>query len=126
MYKNAVALNTVVSKHFVSLYKMKVLRLFMGLYIMLLSVMPCSDVAECSESTTISIGALEDHADHSQETELCSPFCTCICCGVSTDLPMGETTESDVVVFASGYVAHYQAVLPLEVALVIWQPPKIS
>jgi hypothetical protein len=115
-----------VAKFFVSLQRMKVLSLFLCLYFMLLSVMPCSDVEECTESINTSIAALESHGDHSHEAELCSPFCVCLCCGQFTNFPMNVPVASQIANFSTPLAPTYQSGFPLEVHLSIWQPPKLS
>jgi hypothetical protein len=105
---------------------MKGLSLFLCLYFMLLSVMPCSDAVECTESINTTIAALDDHGNHSHEAELCSPFCICLCCGQFTSFPM-ETSVTEGMAFVSTPLSPvYPSSFPLDVHLAIWQPPKIS
>jgi len=105
----------------------KLFTLIFSFYLLALAVLPCSDKEDCkymgSEQTTFST---TDHSDHEQDTEHCSPFCMCACCGQTcgfiyyqTDLGLNfPTTSQKIVVYQSSFVS--------EVSFSIWQPPKIS
>ncbi|WP_143092672.1 DUF6660 family protein [Arsenicibacter rosenii] len=104
--------------------------LLMGLYLLTLSVLPCADGAlHVKVNTGLPTQIMPDGHDHDQHQasgDLCSPLCTCACCG---------TVISPLVPFAFSFTP---PVLPLnkvpelrgiffsEVALSLWQPPKIS
>ena len=105
---------------------MRYWRFILCFYFMLLSIMPCNDVEECHTAVQTTIASIEDHGDHSHETEMCSPFCACLCCGqfisFSSDVielrHFSSYTNPTTTIHKSGY--------PLDVHLAIWQPPKIS
>lgn len=105
---------------------MKALSLFLCLYLMLLSVLPCSDVEECNESIQMSISQSIDHDNHSHEMELCSPFCICVCCGQFTNFTNTSTDLIQITAYSATEPVMHQSGFPLDVHLAIWQPPKIS
>jgi hypothetical protein len=60
----------------------KVFTLIFSFYLLALAVMPCSDKDDCKYlSADQSTFTTTDHSDHDSDTEHCSPFCMCACCG---------------------------------------------
>lgn len=103
---------------------MKLLMIFC-VYLLVLAVMPCHDSVECSEFRA---EKFSDKHDHASDNELCPPFCTCACCGVQVvqlQHPTFFEPSFTVEVFADR-PTFYRSVFPSEIALSIWQPPKIS
>jgi hypothetical protein len=105
---------------------MKWLRFMLCIYFTLLCFVPCSDASECTESTYTSISGAEDHQSHSHESELCSPFCICVCCGQSISFPIHGPVINQQVFPSEPYASIYQTTFPHEVHSAIWQPPKIG
>jgi hypothetical protein len=105
----------------------KVLTLLFSFYLLALAVMPCSDKDDCKypsgEQTTF---ATTDHSDHDNDTENCSPFCMCACCGQSFSSPFSHYSLSLHVPVSLEKFPVYNASFVSEVYLSIWQPPKIS
>ncbi|UNY98472.1 hypothetical protein MQE36_15505 [Zhouia spongiae] len=63
---------------------MKSIAFILSLFLIGLSLAPCSDAevkAECEMQVTA------DHNDHEQHIDLCSPFCVCQCCHSHTTFP---------------------------------------
>ena len=108
------------------IYTMKWVSFMLCIYFMLLSVMPCSDGEECNAPIQTSISAIDDHGNHSHESEMCSPFCTCLCCGQFVSTASDEASISQLKFHSTPTLAIYQSGFSLEVDLAIWQPPKIS
>jgi hypothetical protein len=105
---------------------MKWSSLILCIYFTLLCFVPCSDANECTEAPYSSISGAEDHESHSHESELCSPFCICVCCGQSTSFPIHGSVMIPQVFPAEPFASIYQTTVPHEVYDAIWQPPKIG
>lgn len=108
------------------LCRMKLLPLLFSLYILLLSCIPCSDNNVCSDSTAAFDISAPTHDDHDHHNDLCSPFCVCICCGMSI-VPGYTFTASAAEIHthqttSPTYASHFIS----EVYVNIWQPPKIG
>jgi hypothetical protein len=57
----------------------KALAVFLSFYIILLSGIPCVDIQRHDTSRNVEISQHPTH-DHHNDTDPCSPFCTCQCC----------------------------------------------
>jgi hypothetical protein len=89
--------------------------------------MPCSDKDDSNYmSADQSTFATTDHSDHDNDTENCSPFCMCACCGQSFSSPFSHYSLSLHVPVSLEKFPVYNASFVSEVYLSIWQPPKIS
>lgn len=66
---------------FIYISRMRWVLFFFSMYLLALSVMPCSDttVSEGDTVTSISDANTEHHHAH-QLVDTCSPFCSCACC----------------------------------------------
>ncbi|GBL35485.1 hypothetical protein EMGBS15_10800 [Filimonas sp.] len=106
---------------------MKLSWLLLAFYILVLSVIPCSDEGECD---TVSFSTeqwqQQSHENHEHHKELCSPFCTCACCGISiayTVVPffmpvrkIDKVLERIIPFSPESYSK--------EISSIIWQPPR--
>lgn len=103
---------------------MRFLQLFLALYLLFLTLNPCQDRDECAATESTAI-AQQDHRNHSEEPEACSPLCLCACCsqisigsegttGFSTTLFVAETQQN------THYLNHYS----LDLIDDCWQPPR--
>ncbi|MBC7390494.1 MAG: hypothetical protein H7329_14865 [Opitutaceae bacterium] len=103
---------------------MRLAAIILSFIIVFLSVMPCTDRITCEqESESI---AHHDHSD--DQTDTCSPFCICACCGsISLEMPFIENpfrlerqemmvSKQDVPNNPNFTSSHFFS---------IWQPPKI-
>ena len=105
----------------------KVFTLIFSFYILALSCMPCSDKDDCNYmSADQSTFATTDHSDHDSDTENCSPFCMCACCGQSFSSSFASYSLALHVPVSLDKFPIYNASFVSEVYLSIWQPPKIS
>ena len=105
----------------------KVLTLLFSFYILALSCMPCSDKDDCNYvSADQSTFATTEHSDHDSDTENCSPFCMCACCGQSCSFTHFQADLSLNFPTIAQKVSVYKAIFSSEVSFSIWQPPKIS
>lgn len=75
---------------------MKFLAFILSIYIFTLNFAPCVDnCAPDNEIKTEISQAIDDDHQH-QETDLCSPFCTCQCCQI-------HATYFEVVVYTANF-----------------------
>lgn len=99
-----------------------------AIYLLFLSALPCADRIECNDVAKTEITTTENHQDHKHETENCSPFCICACCGISvTQFNPTVFTSKKVIYFPlqknySYYKLNYSSIDFCN----IWQPPKLS
>jgi hypothetical protein len=93
---------------------------------LMLALLPCGDEVECVDSDRYEISFTNNnHQDHANHAENCSPFCICACCGqvlnvasayhfnVKPRTPIGRNLIS--------YSDPYFEIIPQS----IWQPPKL-
>ncbi len=103
---------------------MKIVSFILAIYFLSLSVKTCADNAISSNNCkTVSCAYFQnEHADH-HSTDLCSPLCTCSCCG-------GITLPSESLHHFKADLTPFQKPLYSEnsiseITYSIWQPPKI-
>jgi hypothetical protein len=105
----------------------KLFTLIFSFYLLALAVMPCSDKEDCKyPSPDQSSFATTDHSDHDSDTESCSPFCMCACCGQSIINIFYPTALYNPTPVVKQNFPVYNASFISEMYLSIWQPPKIS
>lgn len=118
------------SSGFPTFDSVKYLAYIFSVYIFVLACLPCTDSTECDDYTQASqVAQADTHQDHSHETEACSSFCLCSCCGqqisqlsFSNPLPqpkspVQEETKAHSLYRSSACPDFYGN---------IWQPPKIA
>jgi hypothetical protein len=66
-----------------------------------------------------------DHSSHDHETESCSPFCICACCGSHTNVPHEFSMQFRIELTSSNQILNSVEDVS-EVSLAIWQPPKLG
>ena len=89
--------------------------------------MPCGDNDDCqNQGIELSALADNDHSDHEGDTENCTPFCICTCCGQTFSGAFVSYSLSLHIPFIVENFILYNASFTSEVYLSIWQPPKIS
>lgn len=104
---------------------MKRFAFIINFYILLLPLLPCADTEECDEKGKLEWVSGNDHGQHDDEEEACTPFCFCACCSATVFM------EPGMIEYASA-----QAGFPPEAKYLpsfysfnfnfIWQPPKIG
>jgi hypothetical protein len=94
---------------------------------MALSCLPCSDKDDCTyKAAEQSALTTTDHSNHTNDTENCSPFCMCACCGQFCSFYHNQTDLALNIPTTSKKLAIYQVSYFSDVCFSIWQPPKIS
>ena len=87
--------------------------------------MPCLDADTCTDETL----SMSSEHDHSQdEGDLCSPFCTCTCCGCVGFVactPVFFSDDVDKNINSLVLIAPYKSTFVSSYFYSFWQPPKI-
>lgn len=107
---------------------MKFFAYIFSIYILALSVMPCSDASNDCRSKTEVAERADAHSHKSDHNDTCSPFCTCTCCGTTASTNLGvyklcikKTPVSSKITFP-----RRDFVLVSNFYGNIWQPPEIN
>jgi len=91
--------------------------------------MPCGDKNECeSMPVTTELTQNTNHEKHEHQKELCSPFCTCACCGISIYQSTIHfySVEKKIEVNLEERNPFYAFIYAKDISSIIWQPPKCS
>lgn len=97
----------------------------LGIYILLLSFLPCADSRECTAPAETRISALSGHEGHQHAQESCTPFCMCACCGTTVIL------QQAVFFPVTPTVVPQRRMVPGNTAFqsydfgAVWQPPQL-
>ncbi|SOD18256.1 DUF6660 family protein [Pedobacter xixiisoli] len=103
---------------------MKNLGAFFLLFVVLISLLPCTDEVECTDAPAVTSSQITHGDDKAVET--CSSICMCACCGqriVAVEQVKFQIKAS--VQFPNHTVKNYQFFLE-QLDSNIWQPPKIA
>ncbi len=100
------------------------------MYILVLSCLPCGDMEDCKVLSDDNISfSTTSHSEHQEDTETCSPFCICACCGTNIAYnfffptytpekqPNFYSQKSKIVYANDSFSSNFYGN--------IWQPPKI-
>ena len=104
---------------------MKYLAILFGIYISLLTLIPCGDNVDVpNHSNKIATFTKNIAADSHSGEDFCPPFCSCTCCSVQRDF---ITSVEHTILIEHIPVLHGQYRMPnlLDLALEIYQPPQI-
>lgn len=102
---------------------MKFLTIILSLYIFALNLAPCADYDALGNDIKTEVSQLVDNDHQHQDSDLCSPFCICQCCHISTipfDIPDLKLNTS----FITTKNNFYQKGLEKDFTSSILQPPK--
>lgn len=100
---------------------MKYLTVILSIYIMILTCMPCAD-AYTTNIDCYSIEQQDHEQEHSNDIEICSPFCYCNCCQT--------LTQTSTFVIPKVNIPGVKVKTPmlvqneLESTIMFWRPPK--
>jgi len=103
---------------------MKALAVILSLYIFILATLPCVDrpIEKALHQSGLSC---KDADNHEHESDHCSPFCVCNCCG-NPVVSMESFLLSNVFQFSEKLVFWYTPIIESNPYHFIWQPPKLS
>lgn len=116
-----------ISLFYIIFAPMKFFAYFMALYILVLSVVPCSDVHNNCNDKKATTELTQNHDHQQDKDDNCSPFCTCTCCSANvialdfkpfqiknpTQFSFSQKVATRNFSFISNFYGN------------IWQPPKI-
>jgi hypothetical protein len=103
----------------------KNLAVFYLIFVVLLSVLPCSDELAAQEFTQQAVVKV-DHDKAKGSAENCSPICLCSCCGQSVVEPQFVAFQTKITTFkVENEISTHQFSLEQR-AKNIWQPPKFG
>jgi len=105
---------------------MKSFLLTFSIYLLSLSFISCNDLDRNANNSSQMVKAIKQKQQNKQESEACTPFCSCSCCPTSafyqTVLYLGikkfELKSEKYCDFNSNFYS--------EITFSIWQPPKFS
>lgn len=107
---------------------MKFFMIIFSIYFLALSIMPCGDIhhPDSHENTKTEI-ASTGHNDAGYG-DLCSPFCTCSCCGTIMAFKLVESYSAShfAALFISRQIVAKNIFFISSFFDKIWQPPKIG
>ncbi|WP_394707611.1 DUF6660 family protein [uncultured Draconibacterium sp.] len=100
---------------------MKFLTVILSIYVMILTFMPCAD-AHVGNADCHSIIQQDQDGEHSEDIEICSPFCFCACCQTLAQTPtytIPKINLPSVEVISPLLVQN-----EIESTISFWRPPK--
>ena len=103
---------------------MRIIPFILSIYVLALSIIPCSDSITCSDDDyNVELSQTEHSINHSDHHDFCTPFCTCACCGTLVSAPSTDLID-EVKTSASGtYIFPYRFNYFFEYTEGIWHPP---
>ncbi len=110
---------------------MKLINYILSIYLVALSSIPCADMEVSSaahKAVEISSSHDEKSHNHDKENDLCSPFCSCNCCGsqivtyfktptIKIEI-VSKTIKTKLPTYTSKFASNFYGS--------IWQPPQIA
>lgn len=102
---------------------MKFLTVILSIYVMILTFMPCAD-AHVDNADCHSIIQQDQGGEHSEDIEICSPFCFCDCCQT--------LAQTSILTITKVNFPRFEVISPLlvqneiESIISFWHPPKFS
>ncbi|WP_394353364.1 DUF6660 family protein [Mucilaginibacter mali] len=104
---------------------MKLLTSIWGLYICLLSVLPCHDGEHNPALNQVT--SITNHTnDNGQLSDICSPFCICSCCSSVRNISSPVIIKIRPLFKSQIKYQAYKAPSLLTSNSDIWQPPQLS
>ena len=105
----------------------KILRFIFALYILFMTVYPCSDKETCADERKagITFVTVTDHDHTSSEVDQCTPFCICACCAANVQLNQIADIAFTNLVHNTLLATLYREQPVLTPGNSIWQPPPI-
>jgi len=99
----------------------------LSIYLIMLSSMPCADLEDNSAVHKTSQFSSEQNHSHEKQSDLCSPFCSCNCCGAQVlsyqaNIIFEFPVKSAII---SLQLPSYNSVFTSNFFGSIWQPPQI-
>lgn len=108
---------------------MKYFWFLFSIFILALTVMPCSENEECETFIKTKISQNNHQEEHKHKAEQCIPFCTCSHCPGSAFYQSSIFyTFKNKIKFSDKkeQLSFYSFIYNKKIANKIWQPPKFS
>ena len=107
---------------------MKIFSNTLSIYLLLLSLAPCTDgISITDSSSSYSSEGIDKHEDHSHnEEDNCTPFCSCFCCGTTVVFTTSFEVKMIDIYSTNTYGFHYFFDYSFDYKEEIWQPPAVS
>jgi hypothetical protein len=103
---------------------MKLFAYILSVYVVILTVMPCIDEYQDTISQKVELTTNSTNTQHN-DTDHCSPFCTCTCCA-SPVVFMNNEMQIESFPVTQEHQFEYKSSYRSSEHFGIWQPPKIS
>ena len=118
---------TLLHRFFTYFCAMRVMRFLLAMFVLALSVYPCSDKETCADErkTGVTFASVTDHDHTSSEVDQCTPFCICACCAAHIQLNRLSSIAFSNLIHNTQVATFYFEKPLLDNAKSIWQPPKI-
>ncbi|WP_259017084.1 DUF6660 family protein [Emticicia fluvialis] len=100
--------------------------IFFSFYLLFLACMPCHDTAGSADTMAKAVvrSDTDSQAGHGEESDLCSPLCSCACCGNLMISPYTEqAVERNVVSARTMYLTETKDTAGF--ISLLWQPPQL-
>ena len=104
---------------------MKFFVVILSFYVLALNCFPCKDSGECNVKTDQNISASHQQ-HHEQESEACTPFCSCACCAAAGFYHQVSNTPITRLVLQAGKFFYLNDHFNSYDLHSVWQPPKIG
>ncbi|MEL7118248.1 MAG: DUF6660 family protein [Bacteroidota bacterium] len=111
---------------------MKKTSTILGIYMLILAVLPCADEAlwcvfDIEETIGIELHQDEEHEHENECSDHCSPLCTCSCCQITVRNPLkAEISINPPYFIFSDPAFREPSFSGLLLFKAIWQPPKLG
>lgn len=112
-----------------SLHSVKFISYILSIYMLALSLVPCSDGmdfmhSDCDTDTEV-VDNSHNHSDHDHE-DLCTPFCICACCGSMAMIPTTIDYSGSYAKVPTLCLHNYQSNYSFDYSKGVWHPPTLS
>jgi hypothetical protein len=106
--------------------QMKIFAFIMAFTVIALSIMPCMDESEFNlAKVKTAVSKATSQSEH-QESDNCSPFCSCSCCSASVTYQLIGYSYCLTSQFQGKKYSTYTSSSYSEMSFTIWQPPKLA
>lgn len=105
---------------------MKCITTIVAFFLLFMSLLPCGDTLECNYKAMAQVSTADGHKQHAHSSEICSPFCICSCCAVSTYFAPAQKLQVSKIIIPTQKFPLYNVVFNTEAHYTIWQPPQLS
>lgn len=106
---------------------MRIISILFSFYMLWLALVPCHDKEDAMEwNTATDFFTVDNHSQHAQDIETCSPFCVCSCCGQTVAIQMFHSTFLKPFVSPKAQESFVLDNYLPSFSASHWQPPKIS